>query len=226
MRTYLSIYSRAFLLCQRQSMRDEDTITQYLIKMANEGKPMAMCKLGYLYLNPRAKDENEALKWLERASDAGEGLASRFLGDYHIHRSKGDTSKSQSYYQKSVDQGHVPAYVGLGVCQMSRGRYEEGILSIRKSLICGLQDNSTCKELGDAYRDGLITKDEYASTLRANQEAVSACKSKGRDEMKEIMRKTEYVTVTPDTPLPPSLRGLKPMTDEEFKERFKVVERP
>ena len=79
---------------------------------------------------------------------------------------------------------------------------QEGILSIRKSLICGLQDNSTCKELSDAYRDGLITKDEYASTLRANQEAVSACKSKGRDEMKEIMRKTEYVTVTPDTPLP------------------------
>lgn len=196
--------------------------------MASEGKPIAMCKLGYLHVNGSeadgvTMDENEALKWLERASDAEEGLASRLLGDFHGR--KGDTPKSQSYYQRSVDQGHVPAYIGLGLCQMLRGRYEEGILSIRKSLICGLQDNDMCKKLGDDYRDGLITKDEYASTLRANQEAVSECNSKGRDEMDKIMKMTEIVTVTPE--MESRLRGLTPpMTDEEFNKRFKVVERP
>ena len=193
--------------------------TEYLRRKANEGKPAAMNILGQLYLQGSekygiTKDELEALKWLERASDAGGGIASRTLGDYHIRNNLRD--KSIPYYQMSIEQGHVPAYIGLGICQMAEGKLEEGILSIRKGLICGVQDTPASKmawkDLRSGYKNGLVTKDEYEFTLRANQESVNKCKSKGREEMKKALQNTKVS------------RGS--ITKEEFNKRFKVVKRP
>ena len=204
----------------RQIMGGMHGDTRYLTQMANKNKPAAMCQLGHMYLHGESfvKDESVGLKWLERAADAGGGpggLACRFLGEYYLKNK--DNKKSLPYLQKSVQLGHVPAYFSLGMCQMMSGKYEEGVLSFRKSMICGLQDNRNELILRGIYRDGLMTKDEYELTLRANQKAINECKSKGRVGMEEIQKNI----VESNDPLPFPVRE---MSQEEFENMFEGVE--
>ena len=103
------------------------------------------------------------------------------------------------------------------MCQMMSGKYEEGVLSFRKSMICGLQDNRNELILRGIYRDGLMTKDEYEFTLRANQKAINECKSKGRVGMEEIQKNI----VESNDPLPFPVRE---MSQEEFENMFEGVE--
>lgn len=81
------------------------------------------------------------------------------------------------YLQKSASLGYVPAYFMIYALQFDKGNIEEGILNLRKAVICGISRDEFFTSLRDGYREGYITKEEYAYTLRENQASCDNMKS-------------------------------------------------
>ena len=60
------------------------------------------------------------------------------------------------------------------------------MLNVRKAAICGVTDESIFNLLRDGFQCGVITKDEYAYTLRENQAACNEMESDARKEYKSF----------------------------------------
>ena len=95
---------------------------------------------------------------------------------------KQDIEKAIEYSQKSAGLGFIPSYFQLGsLLLFERGEIEEGLLNYRKAVMCGMNEEYIFDELREGFKDGYITKDEYAFTLRENQAACYEMKSDGRE---------------------------------------------
>ena len=64
------------------------------------------------------------------------------------------------YLQKSASLGYVPAYFMIYALQFDKGNIEEGILNLRKAVICGISRD----EFFTSLRDGL----EKATSQKRN----------------------------------------------------------
>ena len=58
---------------------------------------------------------------------------------------------------------------------------------MRKAAMCGMSDENLFKALRHSFREGYITKDEYAYTLRENQAACNEIKSEARETYKKVV---------------------------------------
>ena len=129
------------------------------------------------------QDRAEGLKWYHRAMEAGDGMAANHLGGcyYEGNGVEQDHDKAFEYFQTAAELGHIPGYYALGnLLMFKRGEIEEGMLNLRKAVMCGMSE--PLKSLRYGFADGYITKDEYAFTLRENQAACNEIKSVGREE--------------------------------------------
>ena len=61
---------------------------------------------------------------------------------------------------------------------------EEGLLNLRKAVLCGFSHKAVFDALRQGYKDGHITKEEYAFTLRENQKISEEMKSASREKAK------------------------------------------
>jgi hypothetical protein len=70
---------------------------------------------------------------------------------------------------------------------MQEGLVEEGYLYYRKAVMCGLSETPLFDMMRNGYKDGYITKEEYAFTLRENQKASDEMKSESRYNWKKVL---------------------------------------
>ena len=108
---------------------------------------------------------------------SGGARAAFDLGGHYTCCDQPDTEKALEYLQKSASLGYVPAYFMIYALQFDKGNIEEGILNLRKAVICGISRDEFFTSLRDGYREGYITKEEYAYTLRENQASCDNMKS-------------------------------------------------
>ena len=76
------------------------------------------------------------------------------------------------------------AYAGMGNILLDMGECYKAMLNFRKAAMCGMEDKSVFDILREGYRDGFITKAEYAFTLRENQAACNEMKSEARERFR------------------------------------------
>ena len=153
--------------------------------LAKAGRLEAMFEMGMVYWLGEGvvKDTDVALEWMKRASEGGYGKAHYHLADcYSLGEAVDrDTEQALIHYQAAASQGCVKAFVDIGkVLKKMNGKIEEYLLNFRKAAMCGVCDDELFTELRDAFSDGLITKDEYAFTLRENQKVSVEMKSDSR----------------------------------------------
>ena len=181
---------------------DDKNALKALMKRANAGNDEAMYLIGSYYFKGKmglCQDKAEGLKWYRRAVEAGSGKAARnigtlkpdagsgnaayFLGDCYWQGDgvEQDHDKAFEYFQTAAELGHVYAFLVTGTMLMQRGEIEEGMLNYRKAAISGMSGDSLFNALRNGFRDGIITKDEYAFTLREHQKACNEMKSDGRE---------------------------------------------
>ena len=76
----------------------------------------------------------------------------------------------------------------IGTTLIKEGEIEEAMLNYRKAAICGMSEDETLfNTLRFGFREGLITKDEYAFTLREYQAARNEMKSGHREDVKKVV---------------------------------------
>ena len=155
-------------------------------------------------------------KWLQRALEAGCGKAAYNTGVNYLKGDgvEQDEEVAMEYFQKAADLGTVIAFYTLGNILMEKGEIEEAMLNYRKAAICGMSDEcewlfAICglsddsifsslrtKEdrlfnmLRKGFKDGYITKDEYAFTLRENQDACNDMQSEARIKFRNRMARS------------------------------------
>ena len=113
---------------------------------------------------------------MEPGAKLGSVGAHALLGCYYsIDGGEKDLVKSIHHYKLAAIGGHEKARYNLAAMEVNKDRSMKHLVI---AATCGYE--KSLKEVGKGYKAGLVTKDEYASTLRAYQ--VSA------DEMKSVQR--------------------------------------
>ena len=97
-----------------------------------------------------------------------------------------DIEKALEYYQKASELDCIPAFRNIGQILIYKEEIEEGMLNFRKAAMCGLSGDYLFDLLRNGFRDGSITKEEYAFTLRENQKACDEMKTEERDTWKKL----------------------------------------
>ena len=158
-------------------------------KLANTGNHEAMSIIGDTYYNGDdglQQDKAEGLKWYYRALEAGSGHAAFNLGGCYLRGDsvERDIEKALKYSQKAVDLGYIPAFYTIANVLLYKGEIEEGMLNLRKAVMCGGSENKPFTDLRNGFKHGFISKDEYAFTLREHQKACNEMKSDERKRFK------------------------------------------
>ena len=163
------------------------------MKRVNAGHHEAIYRVARYYFMGEMyglrQDKAEGLRWHDRAIEAGSGDAAYNIGNIYLNGDgvEQDHVRAFEYFQKAAKLGDIHAFLQVGHVLLSKGEIEEGMLNYRKAAICGMSEDSLFDLLRNGCRDGFITKEEYAFTLRENQKACNEINSEGREMWKEML---------------------------------------
>jgi len=126
------------------------------------------------------KDYKKAVELWEKAAELGSVCAHASLAGAH-HCGEGfakDEEKGMHYMKLAAIGGHEHARYTLGIAEANNGNMDRAMKHLMIAARCGYEDS--LKEVGEGYKAGHVTKDEYASTLRAYQSTLHGMKSEQR----------------------------------------------
>ena len=140
------------------------------------GMPQDLTKANELYL---------------RGGELGCADAYYNLGDsyYNGEGVEVDKKKAKHFYELAAMNGDVHARHNLGCMEVEVGNYRR---AMKHFILAAKAGNK--KSLGnvkDGYMNGIVTKDEYANTLRAYQKRHDEMKSDDRDKAEVLYQRRE-----------------------------------
>ena len=103
--------------------------------------------------------------------------------------------------------GHVFARHNLGVVEEQNGNIERAVKHYIVAANLGF--HLSMEALKKCYQEGMISKDDFASVLRAHQAALGAMKSPQRDEAKEAALRAHKAAVDADATKSAQMDGAK-----------------
>lgn len=128
------------------------------------------------------QDQGKSLELTLRAAELGSldacyNLAVNYRDGVAVEK---NTSKERHYLQIAAKGGIVSARFNLGVLEQDRGNF---VLAYRHWLICAAGGHKRAMELiGNGFRSGLVTRDEYEKAIRANKKTHDEERSDERDK--------------------------------------------
>jgi len=123
---------------------------------------------------------NKAFELMNRAAELGSvrahyNLALAYWKGDGVEK---DTSKAMHHTKLAAIGGHEIARHTLAIEEVKNGNM---VLAMKHFIIAAKSgEDDSLKKVGLGYKDGLVTKDEYASTLRAYQLSMNDMKSEER----------------------------------------------
>ena len=149
----------------------------------------AFYTLGRAYLHASwglPVDDEEAMKWMKKAADLGHpdahfSIANAYYGAQLVGLDI-DTNKAIHHWKIAAIGGHEIARDNLGIMEAANGNMDKALKHYMISAKLGY--DQALKRVGEGYKDGHVTKDEYANTLRAS---VNEMKSVERDRVLGMM---------------------------------------
>ena len=162
---------------------DKEALERYEKRM-DMGDAAAFYQLGELYnkggdLGIQGGDVKKAIELWSHAVELGSIDAHQQLGNaYFCEGDKKDVDKALYHYKVAAIGGHEPARHILGMIEEYNGNMDRAMKHYMIAARAGF--DTSLKEVGEGYKTGLVTKDEYASILRAYQVSVDEVKSEQR----------------------------------------------
>jgi len=154
-------------------------------KLLKNGNAEAFYTLGGYYARGLCGLTQDVSKANELHQKAGElGCANAYYNLGQAYREgigvNIDMKKAKHYYELAAINGEVDARHNLGSMEYEAGNYHR---AMKHHLIAARAgDNLSLNNVKDYFMKGLITKDEYANTLRAYQKSLDEMKSDARDK--------------------------------------------
>ena len=173
--------------CRHPRPGTDEEAYNNLMKRVEANDPAALFQVAKQYLFHNG-DNDGAFKYLTKAAELGNADAHLNLSHMYRDGSSGvekDETKELYHLEEAAIRGHACARHNLGVYEGRNGR--DGRALKHFTIAASLGFDRSLKGLKDCYKNGMVSKDDFAAALRAHHAAVKATKSPQRDQAKNYM---------------------------------------
>ena len=150
-----------------------------LMKRVEANDPAAIRKMGGKHFDEG--DYDGAFKYWTKAAELGNVEAHYELSIMYRDEEcvEKDEKKEIYHLEEAAIGGHASARQNLGVYEERNGRIDRTVKHLIIAANLGL--DSAMKGLKECYKDGIVSKDDFAAALRGHYAAVEATKSPERE---------------------------------------------
>ena len=173
--------------CRKPVSSTEKQCDKQILKRIAANDPVAMLRKGIE--QHRKGDYGSAFEYYTKAAELGDAEAQCNLAILYQYGTgvEKDEGKQINYLEEASIGGHPIARYRLGWIEGNNGSAERALTHF--FIAAKLGENDSIKVLMDAFRNGLVSKDDLASALRAHHAAVDATKSPQREAAEEYARR-------------------------------------
>ena len=173
--------------CRKEVSKSPKDTYKDLMKRAQANDPVAMREVAMK--RDHAGDDATALTWYKKAAKSGDAGAHYNLGVMFKDGQGVERNRRMEiyHYQEAAVRGHHMARHNLGCYEGLYGRYDRAV----KHFLIGarLGDDNAIQRLKKCYKDGHVSKEEFAAALRAYQAAFEATRSPQRVAVEDYFAK-------------------------------------
>jgi hypothetical protein len=173
--------------------KSKEEATQNRMKRVEANDPVALREVGKRRYNEG--DYKSAFEYWIKAAELGDVAAHYNLSVMYRNGEGVEKDEKKKVYHLEVAAigGHDFARYYLGAIEYENGRYERAFKHCM--IAAALGDDDSLDALKKGYKEGYVSKEDFAAALRAHQAAVDATKSPQREEGEAFLRKAEMFAV-------------------------------
>ena len=150
------------------------------MKRIEVNDPQALCSMGFDRYD--VGDDKSAFEYLTKAAVLGEfhahyKLSTLYRDGYGVEK---DEKKRLYHLEQAAIGGHPIARFKLGCFEVKNNRMDRAAKHF--IIAAKLGDDESLAAVKNLYRDGHVTKEDFAAALRGHQAAIDARKSPHREE--------------------------------------------
>jgi tetratricopeptide (TPR) repeat protein len=165
--------------CREPLPTSQEEMDQNLMKRVKANDPVAMFKMGV-----KCEEEGDyegAIQYWTKAATLGDMMAHFNLSImYQLGKCVEEDNKKRVYHlEEAAIGGHPMARYNLGCVEWESERYNRAMQHFIIAAKLGLDE--ALEHVKKCFQGGVVSKEDYASTLRGHQAAIDATKSKQRE---------------------------------------------
>eukprot|EP00985_Skeletonema_marinoi_P017703 scaffold9773_cov151-Skeletonema_marinoi.AAC.2 len=186
MRIFESSLEPTCPFCRHPDPESKDEGEKNITKRVNANDPVAMTRLGVLrYFEG---DYDGAFRYQNLAANLGDSGGHFQLSCLYRkgHGVEKDRKKEVYHLEQAAIGGHPNARYNLGCQEEENGRMDRAMK--HWIIAAALGHDGSLDALKDSFKDGLLSKEDFAAALRAHQAAIDATKSPQREEAEKLER--------------------------------------
>ena len=173
--------------CRKPCPETEEEAVKQRMKRIETNDPNAICQQGGSHF--RRGDYSDAFKWYTKAVKLGNvrahcNLAHMYHEGLGVEKHEG---KETYHLEEAAIGGHVVARHNLGCEEWNVGNAKRAVKHWMIGAALGF--DLSIKDLMDAFREGVVSKEDLDVALRAHKAAVDETKSPQRNEAEELFRR-------------------------------------
>eukprot|EP00984_Skeletonema_dohrnii_P027445 scaffold16982_cov91-Skeletonema_dohrnii-CCMP3373.AAC.5 len=165
--------------CRHPAPNSEEEEIKNIMKRVKANDPVAMVQMSLRRYE--AGDYDDAFRYVNKAAELGDaGAHFQVATFYHDGECVEKDGKKELYHlEQAAIGGDVTARYNLGGKEFNHDRMDR---AMKHWIIAAkLGHDDSLDALKDSYEDGLLSKEDFASALRAHQHTVEATKSPQRE---------------------------------------------
>ncbi|KAK1733148.1 zf-MYND and TPR domain-containing protein [Skeletonema marinoi] len=169
--------------CRHPAPKSEEEVVKNIMKRVKVNDPAAMLQMGVRRFEAGGYDD--AFRYAKKAAELGDAGGHYQLSClYRKGQGVEKDVKKEVYHLEQAAIGGVPtARYNLGCVEDENGRMDRAVKHWIIAAKLGHDDSLDNLKL--CFRRGLVSKEDFAATLRAHQAAVEATKSPQREAANE-----------------------------------------
>ena len=165
--------------CRHPHPKTMEEVEKKLMKRVAANDPDAMRQIGFMRFG--GKEYNAAFEYFTKAAELGDADG-HFLLSFAYGEGLGvekDEERELYHLEEAAIRGHPSARYNLGNHEARNERFERAVKHYIIAANLGFNDSTTV--LKEYYKNGHVSKEDFAAALRAHQAAVNATKSPQRE---------------------------------------------
>ena len=172
--------------CRHPAPNSQVEAEKIVMKRVEANDPAALRQVGQH--RKREGDYKGAFEYFTKAAELGDAAAHSILS-FMYGNGEGvekDEHKEMYHAEQAAIGGHVGARNFLGCHEWNNGRVDRAVKHF--IIAAKLGQDVSMEQVKKSYQAGLVSKDDFASTLRAHHAAVDAMKSPDREAAEAAAR--------------------------------------
>jgi len=176
--------------CRHPLPKTDEEADKNKMKRVEKNDPVAIREIGKKHY--QKGDYERAFHYLTKAAELGDVDAQNDLS-FCYRKGEGvekDEKKGLYYLEEAAIAGLPEARYNLAMLEGKNERFDRAVKHWIIAANLGYDDS--IQRLKESYKDGLVSKEDFAGALRAHQAAIDASKSPQREAAEKYLAKNAH----------------------------------